>query len=686
MGLLFMGKPLAWEDSIPYLEYIREHGITQFLYLWDRFKDREGDTLLWGDEVEYMLLSFDAEAKNAKLSLHQTEILANLQSLATDICSHTRGDPTSVPTFHPESGSYMLEGTPGSPYTGSVLDLLSVERNMRNRRKLVRAELMAHEAVVTITSFPRLGSPGVFTDPYYDPSHAQSSHSLFLPDEITSAHVRFPTLMANIRRRRGSKVAINVPIFFDVNTPRPFVDPTIPYDRRIFPEDPEAMNGAALPDHIYLDATEFGMGCSCLQITFQACNVDEARRAYDALVPVGPIMLALTAASPAYRGYLADVDCRWSVIAASTDDRTEEERGLKPLRHNKHVIPKSRYDSVDLYISKDLKNRPEYNDIFVPYDEDIYKRLTTHGIDTLLSKHVAHLFIRDPLAVFSDRIELDDIACSDHFESIQSTNWQTLRFKISPPKSPIGWRVEFRSMEVQITDFENAAFSVFILLLSRAILSFGLNFYVPISKVDENMQRAQQRGAATQQKFFFRKRIYPAEPRHSTPSEVPAPSERSSATINSLNIHGPFADISNGIETNGHGDGKYVNGHEERGDKYEEMTMAEIINGKGNEFPGLLGVVNAYLNSLNMEFESKQRMRAYMALVKRRADGSLKTCATWIREFIRSHPAYKHDSVISEEINFDLMKALDEIERGMRVAHDLLPTDYVGSKIDDGCL
>jgi glutamate--cysteine ligase catalytic subunit len=47
----------------------------------------------------------------------------------------------------------------------------------------------------------------------------------------------------------------------------------------------------------------------------------------------------------------------------------------------------------------------------------------------------------------------------------------------------MGWRVEFRSMEVQFTDFENAAFSIFIVLLSRAILTFGLNFYIPISKV-----------------------------------------------------------------------------------------------------------------------------------------------------------------------------------------------------------
>ena len=41
------------------------------------------------------------------------------------------------------------------------------------------------------------------------------------------------------------------------------------------------------------------------------------------------LQLALTAASPLWRGYIADVDCRWNVISASVDDRTEEERGLK---------------------------------------------------------------------------------------------------------------------------------------------------------------------------------------------------------------------------------------------------------------------------------------------------------------------------------------------------------------------
>lgn len=70
-----------------------------------------------------------------------------------------------------------------------------------------------------------------------------------------------------------------------------------------------------------------------------------------------------------------------------------------------------------------------------------------------------------------------------HAQNIQSTNWQTVRFKPPPPGSPIGWRVEFRSMEVQLTDYENAAYAVFIVLLTRAIMSLGLNFYLPISKV-----------------------------------------------------------------------------------------------------------------------------------------------------------------------------------------------------------
>ena len=112
---------------------------------------------------------------------------------------------------------------------------------------------------------------------------------MFLPYHLNR------TLASNIRTRRGSKVAINVPIFHDTNTPRPFVDPSIPYDRDLYPGDHEAKDGAALKDHIYMDAMAFGMGCCCLQITFQATDLKEATTVYDALVPVAPIMVSFEA-------------------------------------------------------------------------------------------------------------------------------------------------------------------------------------------------------------------------------------------------------------------------------------------------------------------------------------------------------------------------------------------------------
>lgn len=70
------------------------------------------------------------------------------------------------------------------------------------------------------------------------------------------------------------------------------------------------------------------------------------------------------------------------------------------------------------------------------------------GIDRQLAEHVAHLFIRDPLAVYEEKLHIDDEEELDHFENIQSTNYQTVRFKPPPPGSNIGWRVELRPMEV----------------------------------------------------------------------------------------------------------------------------------------------------------------------------------------------------------------------------------------------
>lgn len=178
-------------------------------------------------------------------------------------------------------------------------------------------------------------------------------------------------------------------------------------------DDSHKLSKAALPDHVYMDAMGFGMGCCCLQLTFQACNITEARTLYDQLTPLCPIMLALTAASPIHRGFITDVDCRWNVISCSVDCRTEEERGLKPLKHNKFVIKKSRYDSIDSYLSPQGE---KYNDVPLIYNEEDYEKLRSNGIDHLLAQHIAHLFIRDSVSLFSEKVHQNDEEDTDHFE------------------------------------------------------------------------------------------------------------------------------------------------------------------------------------------------------------------------------------------------------------------------------
>ncbi|CAK9780515.1 GCS-domain-containing protein [Cutaneotrichosporon oleaginosum] len=698
MGLLALGTPLDWPDTKPLAEHIRNHGITQFLNTWKRWKDRSGEGLLWGDEIEYLVASMDTAQHKAYLSLRQSEILEKLQHATVDPALE-KVKPEScrkMPTFHPEYGRFMIESTPGCPYTGQLSDLVNVECDMRFRRKIIRSHLLPHELPITLTSWPRLGVENAqFTDPpsYPDPEHT-SSKSQYVGQLITNPHARFPTLTANIRQRRGSLVDIRLPLFIDEHTKLP-EGSKVPLSRTN-PKTP-ARPQPGTP-YIHMDAMGFGMGCCCLQITFQAWDVGEARSVYDALVPVAPIMLALTAAAPAFRGRLADVDARWNVISAAVDDRTEEERGLKPLKDNKYRIPKSRYDSVSLYIANDERNKPEYSDISAPINEGVRQRLLDAGLDDKLASHIGHLFIRDPLVQFSETIDQNDEESMDHFENIQSTNWQTVRFKPPPVNSDIGWRVEFRPMEIQMTDFENAAFSIFIVLLTRAIISFKLNFYMPISQVDENMQRAQERNAARAQSFFFRRHVFPNElstyDLDSRP--VSPPSESLNGSMHEengfSNGHGHGHGHANGT-ANGHGArtpkhlrssnsfsscASLLEEEAEEGPEVVAMSLDEVINGREG-FPGLMGVVNAYLNSINTDIATKCKIRTYLDLIKMRAKGELITPAAWIRNFFTSHPEYKGDSMVTDGMQADLVAAVDALEKGELAAPELLGKDYVGS-------
>ena len=101
--------------------------------------------------------------------------------------------------------------------------------------------------------------------------------------------------------------------------------------------------------------------------------------------------------------------------------------------------------------------------------------------------------------------EVDYSCMTYHFENLQCTNWNSMRFKPPPSlDSSIGWRVEFRTLDIQLTDFENAALCIALSMIVNIVNHFDVDLIMPISKIDENMERAHKRDAILKEKFWFR--------------------------------------------------------------------------------------------------------------------------------------------------------------------------------------
>ena len=702
MGFLGLGDPYTWEDSREEaIQYVWEHGIQQFVHMWKKVKDINNDSLKWGDEIEYGIFTVDDSSGTIRCSMRGAEILSTLQraeqpSPASNKSADSSHQSSGECNWVPEYGAWMgssrpasnrrliddpphafsltirklsnpnpaVEGTPAQPYTGFASDLLAVEKNMRKRRARLLAALKPDEICPTVPCFPLLGV-GQWTEPAAAPG-GPVAKSLFVPDECINPHPRFAALTQNIRRRKGSKVDIRMPRFVDTHTPAPALPKGCPA--------PESVAAADSMDEVYMDAMAFGMGCCCLQVTFQAREVAESRHLYDQLAVLSPMFLALTAATPYARGSLLDTDSRWDIISQSVDDRTPAERSAPSAAadaSSSHYHPsmaaggrtaqhKSRYDSISLYICEALGKDSTtcsalLNDVPAPHDECAYGQLVEAGIDPLLARHVAHLFSRDPLVIFRGRVsEIDDLESTEHFENLQSTNWQTVRWKPPPASSKrlggdadIGWRVEFRSMEVQLTDFENAAFTVFIVLVSRVILYFDLNLYQPLSKVDENMKRAQTRDALLAQKFWFCQTLMPSDG-CGCPGEYansgPAPKAPPSAEDRKLprdKVAGVVGEL-----------------------PMQEISVLEMLQGKG-DFKGLVPMIMAYLDVIGTDAITLRGVSTYLDFIVARAAGELMTPAAWQRKYVRSHPDYKFDSKISSRIAADLMAKCHRIGKGL---------------------
>mmetsp|Transcript_21171 Transcript_21171/g.20322 ORF Transcript_21171/g.20322 Transcript_21171/m.20322 type:complete len:96 (-) Transcript_21171:811-1098(-) len=94
---------------------------------------------------------------------------------------------------------------------------------------------------------------------------------------------------------------------------------------------------------------------------------------------------------------------RWTVISQAVDCRTAEERDP----NNAKFVPKSRYSTMNHYISNHQYAKKEFFDIPQhKVDPEHMSLLMNEGnLDSRLAHHVASLFVRDPIPAYSKEVE-----------------------------------------------------------------------------------------------------------------------------------------------------------------------------------------------------------------------------------------------------------------------------------------
>ena len=635
MGFLkIFGIPLSFIESLKYHKIIRDNFVNFVIKALKSVTINKNPQ--FGYEFEFHKIKIDDEKKHVYLDLTaQNDIYkASTYNLKTGfyICH--------------EYGGWMVEAIHDDPFP--ILDLTKLTDSVNNLYKYLNNKF-GNNSILSFSSFPMLGCGDYFEQKLDFDSDSEGEEnekteseknllkadikkleekqeqkkkekeeldlnpytkSIYLNDNIINKHPRFATLAKNIRERRGKKVEIKIPIFKDINT-----------NFKETPEEP-------YPNYVYMDAMGFGMGNCCVQVTLGTCCLNTALFLYDEMIPFTPILLCISSNTPLFKGKLTDYDNRWSSISQSVDDRTDEERDPKSSKY----IYKSRYSSCYSYISNSKYTKDYMNDYpKMPINQDYYKKFIENGLSNNLAIHFCNLLIRDPLVIFSEKINITDENDMSHFENINSTNWNSLRFKIPrATDKDLCFKVEVRPLDLEITPFENTAMITLILLLYGMILRMECDFIIPISLVDENFERAYQNDAINKKKFWWRVNSFKSE------EIYPIYCQRKVENLEKITFE---EDIKNNIK---------------------ELTIDEIFNGcKQYNYPGILQHLKVISHKI---FNAEKNCENYLNFLSKRASGELWTDAKYIRNFILNHPKYNRDSKINDEINYDLIKHILKIQ------------------------
>ena len=204
-----------------------------------------------------------------------------------------------------------------------------------------------------------------------------------------------------------------------------------------------------------------------------------------------------------------------------------------------------------------------------------------------------------------------------HFETINSTNWNSLRFKFPRPSDhDFSYKIEIRTSDLQLTPFENTSIIHLIINLYKIIILNKCNFIIPITKIDENYENGYERDAINTKKFWWRINCFD----------------------NSINLN----------------DDNF-NYLEDEQNNIKLLTINEIFNGaKEYNYPGLLNFIRDEIkNSNKTDISKKENLYKFIDYLEKKTKGEIWTDAKYIRNFVDNHLKYNKDSIITEEINYD---------------------------------
>ena len=625
--LSIFGRVLEYDESKPFFKIIKDNFIEVVINALKSEKSCRYP--LFGFEFEFQKIIIDDDKKHVYIDITAQD----------DILKSSKYNLHSEFQISHEYGGWMIESIHNNPFKFNEIE--KIPQTINNLYTYLYNKI-GQNKILSLANFPLLGVGKYFIEQDYlklvkdqinDEKEEKEdnneneikllleqinqnpySKSIYTSDMIINRHPRFAGLTKNIRTRRGSKVEIKVPLFKDINT---------------------NFNNEPFPGFVHMDSMAFGMGCCSTQVTVGACSLNAATLLYDNLIPFTPIFLVMSSACPIFKGKITDYDNRWNIISESVDDRTEDERNI----NSKNYIEKSRYGPVYSYIS-DSKYSYDFNNDYrkFPINKDYYNKLIQNGISPKLSEHFCNLLVRDPLVIFSEKINIDDKNDMSHFENINSTNWNALRFKL--PRSSDGdtcFKIEIRTLDLQISPYENTSMICMILLTYALILcSNEINFIIPISKVDENFKRAYKKDAINKEKFWWR---------------IDCFKDEKLLEINCTNCVRFRKEFKRDENLT----------YEKDQNNIKELTINEIFNGcEKYNYPGLIVY---YKKIMNFMFKTN-KMNNYVDFIEKRAKGEIWTDAKYIRNFVLNHKKYNKDSIVTEEINYDLIKHILLIQTG----------------------